>query len=142
MGVDSPAGQALIAQFAPPVAPPAPAVDPFAGQPPHVKMAVDAVGGYDSPAGKDMFGKLTGQTVAPIAPAPVAAAPVAPPPLVVNPTPVAAPAASAPTVGFGSTVPAATPPQTPTAQVTASGASLAEILKKKLGIAAGPATVQ
>lgn len=71
------------AQSAPSVAPqpapaPAPApIDPFAGQPAHVKPAVDAAGGISSPGGAAVYKALTGKDVPAAAPAP---APVAPPP--------------------------------------------------------------
>jgi hypothetical protein len=45
-------------------APEAPVVvDPYAGQPPHVKLAVDASGGLDSGTGKNVYRSLTGKDV-------------------------------------------------------------------------------
>lgn len=119
---DSPARAALLAQY------PAPAAaDPFAGQPPHVKMAVDAVGGLGSEAGKTMFATLTGQPIA-AAPTPTPAPQVPVAPAVAPVAPVAvAPAAPAP--NFGATPPAET---APTPAVTASGASLKDRLQKIL----------
>lgn len=63
-----------------PVAPAPVAIDPFAGQPAHVKPAVDAAGGISSPGGAAVYKALTGKDV-PTEPAPQPApAPVAPPP--------------------------------------------------------------
>jgi hypothetical protein len=139
---DSPARAALLAQYPAPVA-----ADPFAGQPPHVKMAVDAVGGYDSVPGRSMFNTLTGQGVAPVAtpaaaapaptPAPVVAAPAPAPVAAPAPAPVAATPAPAPNFG------AAPAETTPTPAVIASGASLKDRLQKILqGGAPAGTTVQ
>lgn len=80
------------AQAAPAVAPPPPAapapaaapipVDPYADQPPHVKAAVEASGGLQSPAGKAVYKSLTGKDYVDQAPPPATPAPepVAPPP--------------------------------------------------------------
>jgi hypothetical protein len=57
-------------------------------------------------------------------------------PAAAPPSPAAPPAAVAPATGFGAAA-AAPAQQAPTAQVVASGASLAEKLRAKLGLAAG-----
>ncbi len=197
-----------------PAAPTSPTAEqPFAGLPPHVEVAVNAVGGLETHAGQRTYQALTGvdymslvaamSTPAPAAapaaaeppkrsrrtraemeaakqPAPVAGTvpnlshipadimatinavgatsaagqaliaaypppqatapePTAPPqaaPAAASPSPAAPPAAVAPTTGFGA-APAAPTQQAPTAQVVASGASLAEKLRAKLGLAAG-----
>lgn len=199
-----------------PVAPTSPTAEqPFAGLEPHVKMAVDAVGGLETHAGQRTYQALTGidfmalvaalsapgaaaapavaeppkrsrrtraemeaakqpaaqpvtgtvpnlshipadimatinavgatsaagQALIAAYPAPQATAPepTATPqatPAAAPPSPAAPPAAVAPTTGFGA-APAAVVQATPTAQVVASGASLAEKLRAKLGIAAG-----
>lgn len=82
-----------------------------------------------------------GQALIAAYPAPQATAPepTATPqatPAAAPPSPAAPPAAVAPTTGFGA-APAAPTQQAPTAQVVASGASLAEKLRAKLGITAG-----
>jgi hypothetical protein len=85
--------------FAPPVAPaptaPATPVDPYAGHPAYVKVAVEAAGGLGTPSGAQVFAQLTAGTggaqvpakgpgrprkaaAAPAAPAAAPAAPVAP----------------------------------------------------------------
>lgn len=98
------------------------AADPLAHIPADIRATIDAVGAT-SPAGMALIAAY---------PAPQAAAPAAtePPPVATTP----APAAAAPTTGFGA-VAAAPVTAAPTAQVVASGASLAEKLRAKLGIA-------
>lgn len=54
----------------PPAPPPPAAADPFAGLPPHVRAAVDAVGGVTSEPGKAVYKSLTGKDVPAAAPAP------------------------------------------------------------------------
>lgn len=106
----------------PPVAyapPPAPVVvDPYEGQPPHVKPAVDSQGGLGTPAGAMMYTTLTGkaapQTPVPAAPpAPVppvsAPAPFVPPP----PAPTPAPQPVAFGAGAAPAAPAAAAPAAP-----------------------------
>jgi hypothetical protein len=65
----APAPQAPAAPAPTPAAPVQPvlapvAVDIYAGQPPHVKAAVDGAGGPDSPAGQQVYKALTGKSVA------------------------------------------------------------------------------
>lgn len=106
---------------------PAPAAPDLSHIPADILATINAVGAA-SPAGQALIAAY---------PPPVqASAPVAAPPAATatDPSPVTTPAAAAPTTGFGAApVPAA---QTaPTAQVVASGASLAEKLRAKLGLA-------
>ena len=95
--------------------------------PPAILAAVQAVGA-DSPAGQALLAQF---------PAPAATQPAA----VQTATPtVAAPVESAPaaapvTSGFGAATAPVVEQTPPTAQVTAAGLSLQEILKKKLGLA-------
>ncbi len=64
-GPTTPAGAALMAQFAPPAAATAPeppkVVDPYAGLPAHVKLAVDAAGGLGTAPGDATFQALGGK---------------------------------------------------------------------------------
>ena len=108
VGKDSPAGQAMLAQFPAPAAPAAPA-DPFAGQPAHVKPAVEAAGGLGSPGGDAVFAALK---VVPATAAPV----LNPAPIVATPT--------APAGGFGGAVVQPAPVVQPSAAVTDAAAAL------------------
>jgi hypothetical protein len=70
-GPDSPGGAALVAQFAPKAAPapepePEP-VDPFAGLPAHVQIAVDGAGGIESAPGYAVYVALGGTAAQPAA---------------------------------------------------------------------------
>jgi hypothetical protein len=68
-GPDSPGGAALVAQFAPKAAPapePEP-VDPFAGLPAHVQVAVDGAGGIESAPGYAVYVALGGTAAQPAA---------------------------------------------------------------------------
>jgi hypothetical protein len=120
-----------------PRTPPAPA--PVTGSvdmshiPASIQVTIAQVGGPDSPAGKALMAAFPAPVAQPAPVAPVAAAP-APAPAFVAP---AAPAAAAP--NFAAPV---VPAAAPTPQVVSAGASLADILKRKLGISSGPATVQ
>lgn len=130
----SPTRAALLAQFPPPAAPAV--ADPFAGQPPHVAAAVNAVGGLATPAGQTVFKSLTGKDAPNVAAPAPATAPMATAPAV---TATVAPVAAAPSpapVAPAFTAPAAPAATAPTPAVVASGASLADILKAKLGITA------
>lgn len=70
-GPESAAGVTLVAQFKPAAAAAAveeeeedePPVDPFAGLPPHVKLAVDGAGGIDSVGGQAVYSALGGSAV-------------------------------------------------------------------------------
>lgn len=93
-------------------------------------MATITAVGADSPAGKALIAAYPAPSQA-VAPAPaVTAAPIVTAPPVAN-----VPAATAPQTGFGAT-PAPAVQQQPTAQVVASGASLADKLRAKLSGAA------
>lgn len=124
VGKDTDAGKALLLAYpAPaPVIQTSPvtivAVDPYAGQPPHVKMAVDGAGGLSTPDGVGVYKALTGKepptTETPAAVVVQSAA--NPPPALVG--------------GFGATTPAApaagnTPPS---AAVVQSAANLKDKL--------------
>jgi hypothetical protein len=110
-----PAGVALIATD------PVTAVD-LSHIPAGILVAINAVG-INSPAGQALLAAYP-------APQPQAPAATEPPPVV---TP-SAPAASGPTTGFDA-VASAPAAAAPTAQVVASGASLAEKLRANLGLA-------
>jgi len=124
--------EAAKAAGAPATTAPAPAPTPAAPDLSHIPAdilaTINAVGAA-SPAGRALIAAY---------PPPVqASAPVAAPPAatVTAPSPVATPAAAAPsTTGFGA-APAPAAQTEPTAQVVASGASLAEKLRAKLGLA-------
>lgn len=66
----APAAPAPAPQKAPEKAPETPvAVDPYAGQPPHVKVAVESSGGLNSETGAQVYKALTGKDVPVAAPA-------------------------------------------------------------------------
>ncbi|MDD3885188.1 MAG: hypothetical protein PHW66_09715 [Gallionella sp.] len=99
--------------------------------PADIMATINAVGAT-SAAGQALIAAYPPpQATAPVTSATPQATPAAAPP-----SPAAPPAAVATTTGFGA-APAAPIQQAPTAQVVASGASLAEKLRAKLGLAAG-----
>jgi len=80
--------------------------DPFAGQPPHVKLAVDGAGGLGTPGGDATFKALTGME--PVKPVAAAVAP-APAGTVVTAAPAAAATVVTPPAGAAAAAAAATP---------------------------------
>lgn len=99
--------------------------------PADIMATINAVGAT-SAAGQALIAAYPPpQATAPVTSATPQATPAAAPP-----SPAAPPAAVAPTTGFGA-APAPVTTVAPTAQVAAAGASLAEKLRAKLGIAAG-----
>lgn len=62
-GPGSPGGVALLATFKPVIKPAPEPVDPFAGLPAHVKIAVDGAGGFESDTGYGVYTALGGTVV-------------------------------------------------------------------------------
>lgn len=135
--IEADAAAAAAAAGIPPAAPAAATVD-LSHLPPAIAAAVTALG-PTSPAAQALLAQFSPTPSAPpaaVAPAPV---PLTPPPAVTVAPPIATlpPAPPAAPVGFGAAPVAPAPVQTqPTAQVAASGASLAAVLAAKLGLPA------
>lgn len=125
LGKDSPGGKAMLAAYPAPK-PELAVVDPYAGQGPHVKVAVEACGGLQSEAGAKTYQQLTGKLASGAA-APQGTATIVPG--------AAGTAAVAAPGGFGGTMTAApsaasTPPS---AQVVTAASDLKAKLMKTLG---------
>lgn len=105
-------------------------VDPYAGQPAHVKLAVDATGGLDTPAGQSTYKALTGKDY-------VAAPPAQPQGIQGGAAP--APAAAATPSGFGGAPATPAPAAAASAAATATAGSLAARLAERLKNASAPA---
>lgn len=135
VGIDSVAGQAILAQFpapspvAPPapVAPPPPPPDPYANVPeairPAIQSAVTGAGGPDSPAGKAILGGF---------PPPKAASKSRGRPAKTVDTPPEAPAAPAVVAAPAAATPPVTPVKGFASGPVATGADLATNLEKML----------